>query len=886
MSPARPTRLRPSELLSRFRRLAAQARARAARLGRLAPARLARMGLAGKIQASLLVCGAGLLVIALAYWRASAGTGEAAATFAAHQDYAALAARMAQQVSEARRLQTAYAHSLRPEDRQALQEVQRRLAQTLERLRANARDEDGAAVDEVAVRVGRFAEGIASLNARVDEMGSGEAGLLAQLESAARELEAQVEAQPVPALSAQLQRMRRDEALFLLGGDTQHADRVSEAKLPFDLALGAARVPPAAQDAIRTAMDAYQAALLAYVAARVGLDVEAQSLESAAADIAPALAQLDAAQARALESARARQRAQARWMDGFFAVTLLLVSAVLLAVLLMVLRAVRRPIEQALAFAGAIAEGRLDAPLAVHNPHDEIGRLARMLGHMRDRLRERIEAERAAARENGRARQALDSARTGLLVLDQDGNVAYANRALLDALDVADAAALAGVPAARLHPAFDAIARRMDAGEARVEEEIAHGGVRYRLAASAVVVDGQRIGAAVEWRSRALELTVENEIAALVDAAARGELHGRIGLDGKEGFVRTLSVSINRLLETFEHKLAALQSLLAALSRGDLGARMEGEFHGTFARIRDDANATVAQLTAIVAGIQEAAVAVNAAAAGIASGNRDLARRTEQQAAALEQTSAAVDALAGTVRQNAEAARQANRLAIGAAEVAARGGEAVGRVVATMRGIEHASRRITEIVALIDGIAFQTSILALNAAVEAARAGEHGRGFAVVAAEVRSLAQRSAVAAGEIKSLIEGTVAQVDDGARLVDQAGATMEEIQASVRSVTGIMAGIEDASQAQNEGIERIGQAVVRMDRATEQNAALVEEAAAAAGAMQEQAAALSASVAVFRMAGDARHAAAPERPHAHAPRRAPGAAVPLRTVQRELS
>jgi len=320
-------------------------------------------------------------------------------------------------------------------------------------------------------------------------------------------------------------------------------------------------------------------------------------------------------------------------------------------------------------------------------------------------------------------------------------------------------------------------------------------------------------------------------------------------LQGKQGFVLTLATSTNRLLDAFQFNLSALQGLLAALAQGDLTARMEGDFHGVFARMRDDANATVAQLTDIVGRIQETSTAINAAAGEIAAGNADLSRRTEQQAANLEETAASMEELTSTVRQNAESARQANQLAIGAASVASQGGEVVGNVVATMQDIERSSKKIAEIISVIDGIAFQTNILALNAAVEAARAGEQGRGFAVVASEVRTLAQRSANAAKEIKGLIEASVSKVADGSALVNQAGATMGKIVASVGCVTEIMAEISAASQEQSIGIEQVGQTITQMDETTQQNAALVEEAIAAARQMDQQARALQEAVAMFR-------------------------------------
>ncbi|MBP6058885.1 MAG: MCP four helix bundle domain-containing protein [Nitrosomonas sp.] len=247
------------------------------------------------------------------------------------------------------------------------------------------------------------------------------------------------------------------------------------------------------------------------------------------------------------------------------------------------------------------------------------------------------------------------------------------------------------------------------------------------------------------------------------------------------------------------------------------------------------------------------------ASSEIASGNLDLSQRTEEQASSLEETASSMEELTSTVKQNADNARQANQLAAGASEVAIKGGAVVGQVVQTMSSINESSKKIVDIISVIDGIAFQTNILALNAAVEAARAGEQGRGFAVVATEVRTLAQRSASAAKEIKELISDSVSKVEDGTRLVDEAGATMDEIVSAVKRVTDIMSEISAASQEQSAGIEQVNQAVTQMDETTQQNAALVEEAAAAAESMQDQAQALTQAITIFKLSSSGTHTAA---------------------------
>jgi len=291
-----------------------------------------------------------------------------------------------------------------------------------------------------------------------------------------------------------------------------------------------------------------------------------------------------------------------------------------------------------------------------------------------------------------------------------------------------------------------------------------------------------------------------------------------------------------------------LNSITNKISQGDLAVEIppadeRSVLHG-IATMRDS-------VVRIVTRVREGSESVATASAEIAQGNHDLSARTEQQASALEETAASMEELSSTVRQNADNARQANQLAVSASGVAQQGGETVAQVVETMKGINESSRKIADIIGVIDGIAFQTNILALNAAVEAARAGEQGRGFAVVASEVRSLAGRSADAAKEIKALISASVERVEQGNDQVDKAGATMNEVVAAIRRVTDIVAEISAASSEQSSGVSQVGEAVTQMDQATQQNAALVEQMAAAASSLKGQAEDLVQSVAVFRLA-----------------------------------
>src|SRR3569623_19422 len=304
------------------------------------------------------------------------------------------------------------------------------------------------------------------------------------------------------------------------------------------------------------------------------------------------------------------------------------------------------------------------------------------------------------------------------------------------------------------------------------------------------------------------------------------------------------------LVRAISGPLTEAVRIVKSVAAGDLKLKIVVRSKDETGQLMQAVREMNASLVNIVGQVRTGTETISVASREIASGNQDLSSRTESQASSLEETVSSMEELTSTVKQNAENARQANQLVVSTADVAVKGGEVVGQVVQTMASIKDSSKKIVDIIGVIDGIAFQTNILALKAAVEAARAGEQGRGFAVVASEVRSLAQRSASAAKEIKALIEDSVGKVDNGGRLVDEAGKTMEEIVNSVKRVTDIMSEIAAASQEQSSGIEQVNQAIAQMDQVTQQNAALVEEAAAAAESMQDQATQLSAAVSAFKL------------------------------------
>ena len=308
--------------------------------------------------------------------------------------------------------------------------------------------------------------------------------------------------------------------------------------------------------------------------------------------------------------------------------------------------------------------------------------------------------------------------------------------------------------------------------------------------------------------------------------------------------------NFNMLMETCEVSFGDVLQISNALAQGDLTQIITNDYpDGTFNNVKNALNGTVGNLKALVGEIKESADTINTASQEIAAGNNDLSHRTEQQAASLEETAASMQELTSTVQANSENAKYANEMALASSDIARKGVAVVNQVVHTMEGINESSRKVVDIISVIDGIAFQTNILALNAAVEAARAGEQGRGFAVVATEVRSLAQRAAAAAGEIKALISDSVDKVEDGTALVARAGKTMEEIVNSIQDVTATIGQITAASSEQTAGIEQVNEAISQMDDVTQQNAALVEEAAAASEALEDQARNLSITMGNFK-------------------------------------
>ena len=520
-----------------------------------------------------------------------------------------------------------------------------------------------------------------------------------------------------------------------------------------------------------------------------------------------------------------------------------------------------RPLEVSIVHFRRIAQGNYSNAIEVEH-RNEVGRVMEAIKSMQTRLGFDVAETRRIADENLLVKNALDNVSTGVMIADNSGKIIYVNKSVSSILGKAEQYIREDLPD---FSADNLIGSRIDdfhTNHAYQAELLASltdtyvagielGGRSIAVTVNPVINEqGQRLGTVVEWKDRTDEVAVEKEVSTIVVASSMGDFTKRFDLHGKVGFLRELGEGLNQMLFTCETGLNEVARVLGALSRGDLTESITNNYQGTFGQLKDDSNTTVEKLKEIIHKIRDATHNINNGSKEIASGNNDLSYRTEQQAASVEETVANMCELTSIVQTNAKNAEHANQLAIAASEVADKGGVIVGKVVATMGELNEASHKIGDIISVIDDIAFQTNILAFNAAVEAARAGEYGQGFAVVAAEVRHLAQRASVSAGEIKSLIEDSVRRINGGSKLATQAGLTMEEILSSVRGVTGMMSNITAASIEQSAGIEQVNQAIAQMDNATQQNAALVEQAAAAAESLKEQAQNLAMTVDCFRL------------------------------------
>ncbi len=513
------------------------------------------------------------------------------------------------------------------------------------------------------------------------------------------------------------------------------------------------------------------------------------------------------------------------------------------------------PLSKMTDVTGRLAAGDMEIIIPGGGRSDEIGEMARAL--------EKIRAVGVMAAQT---QSSLNDASSPMMIVNWEGRIIFANKAvvsLFEALrdDLAGELSgfagevLAGSDFNLLHNLDVMHSARLMEQDKPITARMTVNGRSLELTASPVYNDmHERLGAVIEWQDMTGQVAVEREIAGLVRMATQGDFSTRLSEADKTGFMAELANGVNELIDVVDNGLNQVVRVVSALATGDLTKRMNGVHAGAFGRLKEDVDRMAGQMEDMLGRIAEASDAVKGATDEISSGIVDLSGRTEHQASSLEETTASMEQLSATVRRNADNAHEANQVASAAREAAASGGEVTGRAVQAMGLIEESSKSITDIVGLMQEIAFQTNLLALNASVEAARAGDAGRGFAVVASEVRALSQRSAQASKDIRELITNSDNQVREGVKLVAEVGAALEVIVNSVKTVADHVSEIAAASQQQTGGIEQVSGAIVAMDEMTQQNASLVEEANASIRAAAAQITDLQDAIGFFKTARDA--------------------------------
>ena len=533
-----------------------------------------------------------------------------------------------------------------------------------------------------------------------------------------------------------------------------------------------------------------------------------------------------------------------------------------------------KPLEDNRNFMKEVSEGRYQSNIPIDEA-GEIGELKRFTKMSAVKLGFEVNNAKETATRAQRIKVALDNVSSNVMLADNNGDIIYCNDAVLNMMHHAqedireqlpefDSEKIVGSNFDIFHKHPEHQRRMLEALKTTHKSQIKVGKRSFILTANPVIDDqGARLGTVVEWADITDQLIAESQVEQMIQNASRGELDQRLDTELYSGFMNNISTGVNQLLDAIVVPVREVKRVISALAEGDLTQKMNGEFHGEFAELNEALNSSIRNLDNMVAEIRNAGANINTGSTEIASGNATLSTRTEAHAASLQETAASMEQMTSTVKQNADNAEEARKLAADAQKLAEKGGDISTKVISSMGDISASSSKIAEIIGVIDEIAFQTNLLALNAAVEAARAGEQGRGFAVVASEVRNLAQRSASAAKEIKELISDSVVKVEEGGQFVNESGNALNEIMGAINNVSQIISEIAAASREQAVGIEEVNIAVTQMDDGTQQNAALVEEVAAASSSLRDQANQLQGMVSVFTIGDERDNSLKAQRP-----------------------